>query len=1157
MKKLVYILCILFNAGYAPVLPADYPEACWNRIISPNGKDFLKLNIDSNQVVFAGSWGDGLYRKDIAWKEITGSIAGKHINIVESGFKDSVYAGVWGGGIFVSPDKGDNWNLLTNFFNNNKLKCLSVYKNGFMIAGTYGYGIFKTYDAGKNWTPVNYNLCWRDINCLLALNDSVYFAGTNGGGLFRTTNAGSGWIKSGSGIPCLTITDIRKNQNNQIFVSTLNCGIYHSADFGKTWQKLGRSTLHPEQTNSMAITSVNNLFAATNNDGVIRYKPVLDTWEKTDDKRVNGGVNSIVSNSNSYLYCSMPGRGIHYSNDGNSWSDSVYSLNKRLSPFIALKDSVVISGNGSNEMFYSKDFGISWQKSAYNRKVNSLAADSSFRIFICRADGLDVSRYDFSLVDAITFFSGKNLSVVSVSSNGYIIAALNISSGSQQAALFLSKDGGGEWDSIAASDKSIKVAAFSPAGHIYLSSGTGMLRSTDLGESWHSILTNNYAVNDIRFHSKNHVYAATNKGLLISNDTGNNYRIYNFGRQKPAVQHVEVSAPGGIWVYLSDGQEILYSPDNGQNWLDWTFGYTRNIIEEMAISPHGYLYITSASIFRTVAPGYMKAPLLLANSDLPDKVNQNTVFRWNKSDPAELFNIQVSEDNFASILEDAVTAETFWQICFGLKNNTKYYLRVRGKVNCTYGPWSDVLAFNTAGKGPALISPADKSIGHGSSVTFVWEKLANPYRLQIAKDTAFTDVVADIRNISVESQPQDKLDIFTRYYWRVSAFRTGWSDIWSFTTKLAPPKLLEPLDSSQYLKQSAALKWEAAPGAQSYRLQVSDNYDFTNALADIPNILTTSLDIDISDGRPKYFWRVKAFNQFDESEWPKVFMFYTSSDSPILIYPEDNSAYVLADTTFRWDAPKNSVFYRLQVSSDSLFKESSIVYDSNFIKDKEIKLHVLDYGTQYYWRVRYYSLSKVNSDTLISAWSDVKTFSVGIRKVTLISPPDGAKDILLSSELAWEPVNCRHYYLQVSTREDFSSDVAERDMLKETEVMNNPLDYSTKYYWRVKAKAPGGEGPWSDIWSFTTKAINPVYDEINSRQEISAEIKYSSGKLIINAEKVNEGLSMEIFSLDGALLHKSEITDYYEYDITGFTAGSYLLRLSAGGRSWRGWFFRF
>jgi photosystem II stability/assembly factor-like uncharacterized protein len=1145
---LIFFALLLTGSIYAE----DFAEYCWNRIISPNGMDLMKLNIDSNQVVYAGSWGDGIFRKDLAWKEISDTISNKYINVVESGFRDTVFVSAWNGGLYMSADKGDKWKPVTDFFRNLKMKCLSIYKNGFMIAGTYGYGVFKSYNAGKNWEAINYKLCWRDINCLLAINDSIFIAGTNGGGVYRTTNSGSSWLESGSGIECGTITDIRKNRNNLIFVSTINCGIYYSFDMGATWQKYFDTNLHPVKTNNFTIIGNDKIFVATNDNGIIRFNPSLNVWEKTDERRVNKGVNSVVSNSNGYLFCSLPGKGVYYSNDGNSWSDSIYSAPNGLFPLLAIKDSIVISGDVNRSLFYSKDFGNSWKKPpGLSLKPNSISADSSLKIFLSTNIGLYTSNYDFSNLTELDYFKNRNVSVVSNGRGGDILTGINNTGLGLKAALYISRNGGADWDSIAASDKSIKVVAISPWEHLYYSDGSGLLKSTDFGNSWQTVLNGTYKINDIEFLNHSSIYIATDKGLVISADTGKTFFVIDYNRQKPSTKFIEVSVFGDIWVYLDEEQIILYSSDKGQTWNEWTYGYVKNTLECMEISPYGYLYISSASIFRTVAPGYLRKPAIFVPPDWPNSISHNSVFRWNYLNPAELYQIQLSEDNFSSVAENSVTAEKSWQICADIKQNTKYYLRIRCKTNATYGPWSDVMEFNTAGAGPKLISPPDKSIGLSGSINFTWTKLNEPYRFQLARDSLFRDIVADSVNIIRELCNIKNLGIYTRYFWRVSANKTGWSDAWSFTTKLAPPKLLEPLDSSLYLKQSVNMKWETAPGAQTYRLQVSDKYDFSNIVEDIKDITANFQLIELKDAFEKYFWRIKAFNNSGESEWSKVFMFYTSSDSPILIYPEDNSDFVLDDTTFRWDSPKSADFFRFQISVDSFFNDKSIVYDTNFIKDREYKVRVLDYGTIYFWRVRYYSVSLPNPDTLVSAWSDVKRFKVDIPKVILNSPPDKSDNLNLNTEFMWNRVNCHYYYLQVSPKEDFSSDIFDKDNILGNSYLNNSLEYETRYFWRVKGKAGLGEGLWSDIWSFSTKSTS-VIDEINNNQ-LHVKIDFSGNNISIAVENTNPDCNFEIYSITGNLIQSGSFDQTIYLDFSGFSNGTYFLRIETAGKSWFGW----
>ena len=58
-----------------------------------------------------------------------------------------------------------------------------------IFAGTYGGGVFLSTDNGASWTAVNNGLTNPDINTL-AINGTNIFAGTNEG-VFLSTNNGA------------------------------------------------------------------------------------------------------------------------------------------------------------------------------------------------------------------------------------------------------------------------------------------------------------------------------------------------------------------------------------------------------------------------------------------------------------------------------------------------------------------------------------------------------------------------------------------------------------------------------------------------------------------------------------------------------------------------------------------------------------------------------------------------------------------------------------------------------------------------------------------------------------------------------------------------------------------------------------------------------
>jgi photosystem II stability/assembly factor-like uncharacterized protein len=87
----------------------------------------------------------------------------------------------------------------------------------------------------------------------------------------------------------------------------------------------------------------------------------------------------------------------------------------------------------------------------------------------------------------------------------------------------------------------------------------------------------------------------------------------------------------------------------------------------------------------------------------------------------------------------------------------------------------------------------------------------------------------------------------------------------------------------------------------------------------------------------------------------------------------------------------------------------------------------------------------------------------------LYLPAAGATDVSLNLNLTWE-VNpaASTFHLQVSTNINFSSMVFEDSTLLSATAFLEELSTSTTYYWRLRAKNPGGTSDWSDARSFTT-----------------------------------------------------------------------------------------
>ncbi len=93
-------------------------------------------------------------------------------------------------------------------------------------------------------------------------------------------------------------------------------------------------------------------------------------------------------------------------------------------------------------------------------------------------------------------------------------------------------------------------------------------------------------------------------------------------------------------------------------------------------------------------------------------------------------------------------------------------------------------------------------------------------------------------------------------------------------------------------------------------------------------------------------------------------------------------------------------------------------------------------------------------------------------QATLLSPTDNSTNVALSPTLTWSCMfGAETYDLQVSATSDFAAPVVDVAGLAATSYnvpSDEPLNYSTPYWWHVRAHNTSGYGNWSTTWSFTT-----------------------------------------------------------------------------------------
>ncbi len=114
----------------------------------------------------------------------------------------------------------------------------------------------------------------------------------------------------------------------------------------------------------------------------------------------------------------------------------------------------------------------------------------------------------------------------------------------------------------------------------------------------------------------------------------------------------------------------------------------------------------------------------------------------------------------------------------------------------------------------------------------------------------------------------------------------------------------------------------------------------------------------------KYYWRVRAANTKDTSQWSDIFEFTTEMKSPDELTP-DKGQIVNYQGKLNWNNYYSVVNSSVQIAKDSSFKE--LIIDTLGLNDNSLNYDLIP-NESYYWRVKIYKTE--NS----SNWSDIAYF---------------------------------------------------------------------------------------------------------------------------------------------------------------------------------------
>ena len=273
-----------------------------------------------------------------------------------------IFAGTWGGGVFLSTNNGTTWSAVNNTLPSDS-KVLGFASSGskIFLADDVGYFVWLTSNDGTNWVQVDNGLDESQIFCV-AYDGTNLFAGTDDGGvgIARSIDDGANWATKNNGLANLYVHALLI-KGTTILAGNLSYGVVRSTDNGDNWSLITSGVNYPICCFAVSESSI---FAGNNNARGI-YRSTNDGVDWTHVIGYGVGANLQISVYalavyGTTIYAGHDAGVMMSTNNGDTWTDITNGLPSTYVQSIAVCDAGIFVGTHSGGIFRSIDNGANW-----------------------------------------------------------------------------------------------------------------------------------------------------------------------------------------------------------------------------------------------------------------------------------------------------------------------------------------------------------------------------------------------------------------------------------------------------------------------------------------------------------------------------------------------------------------------------------------------------------------------------------------------------------------------------------------------------------------------------------------------------------------------------------------------------------------------------
>ncbi len=970
--------------------------------------------------------------------------------------------------------------------------CIAASPSDANIVYIGGINTWKSIDGGATWNPATNwtsNTCGTpvvhaDKHALAYQNGSALFEG-NDGGIYKTTNGGSSWIDLTNGLVISQIYRIGLSKTDPSFI-----------------------------------------LAGLQDNGSKKYNGALNTWK---DVYGGDGMECIIdyNNATSYMYVTYVTGQIYRNSNGFSTSSTTKISDNIpgkpsgawVTPYIMDPMNSATLYAGYDLVWKTMDRGNTWtpasQQLSSTVKLRSLAIAPSNTNVLYTADltgmwkTIDGGASNWTPVTLPS--ASSNITYIAVKANDPNTVWITYGGFTSGSKVYESTYGGSTWTNISSGlpnfpvmcivqemkvlDRNLLFAGTDVG--VYMKDGNAdwVPFSTGLPKVVVSELEIFYGAGVDKLRAGTFGRGLWETDLVTTHVTGIPVLA------SPADYAVQVSVlPLLKWFKASGatGYTIQLSTDSTFSTL-----ILENALVDTMFQVTGVLSNSTKYYWRVKATdgefsaksSFTTASAVVAWLNFP--INNATVYTltptlsWNltQSYSGIKFDVILSTDSlFASGSTSTLFADSAVQLTLAaLTPTTHYYWMVRTKSSSgAIIAYSARQSFTTYG---VLVAPSPSWPTGGATVysnnpTLYWYMSTPAYtysyeiRYKASASGSWSGPLAAGSNLNLQLIG---LAPGTSYDWEIRSYNgsaySEWSTAQSFVTynngPSTPPQpiLSYPVSGVTVYTCSPVVYWyvNASTAGLDYSVQVSKNRDLSNPVLDNEGVLNLYQQLNSLDPGTMYYWKVKTHNGTTYSSWSAVDSFYTYNISgnikPVLTYPVGGTTVYSATPGLYWYTlgGVSATQYEVQYALGSPVFNTTLTSATT-----SCALPALEYGGEYYWRVR------AKQGSVTSDWSSVDSFQVTGKAGSLtpiLTWPVGGALGTSTPTLYWyvnSYVSGITFFVEYASNSAFTN--ATTVSTDSYSITLAGLAPGAVYYWRVRTFNGSQYSPYSPTESFATAA---------------------------------------------------------------------------------------